>query len=61
MSYSENPSFFEEEIEKLIEEQETNKTDAEERNPTLDRETFKLNTGYDFYLERSQSLLIGMI
>ena len=60
MSGRAQPSVFEEEIEERIEEQETEKTDAEERNPTLDRETFDLNVTYEFYLERAKYILNGI-
>jgi hypothetical protein len=68
MSYSEdgnssseveNP--FGEELEQLIEEEEINKADFEERNPTLDfEETWDFNYAYKMYLERSLSLIIGI-
>lgn len=60
MSRRTQPSEYEEEIEERIEEQETEKTDAEKRNPTLDSETFDLNVGYDFYLERTKDILKGI-
>lgn len=60
MSRRTQPSEYEKEIEEHIAEQETEKTDAEKRNPTLDSETFDLNVGYDFYLERTKDILKGI-
>lgn len=60
MSSRAQPSVYEEEIEQYIAEQETNKTAAEERNPTLDGETDRLNFAYDYYLERNKYILNGI-
>jgi hypothetical protein len=60
MSNKGQPSVYETEIEERIEEQETEKTDAEERNPTLDSETGDLNWAYDYYLEHGKYILNGI-
>jgi len=60
MSSTAKPSVYEEEIEKYIEEQETNKTNVAESNPHLDLETFDLNWAYEFYLGRAKYILYGI-
>lgn len=61
MSYDEGPTFFEDELEALIEEEETNKADFEERNPTLDyEETWDFDYAYKMYLKHTKSLLNGL-
>lgn len=60
MSYKEQPSEYETGIEQHIAEQETNKKAAEERNPTLDEETDRLNEAYDYYLDRNKYILNGI-
>ena len=60
MSSRAQPSEYEEEIEKYIAEQEINKRDIIERNPTLDAETTDLNWAYDYYLPNAKYILNGI-
>lgn len=60
MSNKAEPSVFEEEIEEYIADQETNKRNAIQRNPTLNKETVSLNWAYDLYLDRAKYILNGI-
>jgi hypothetical protein len=60
MSGRAQPSEYEEEIEKYIAEQEINKTNVEENNSLLDKETTDLNWAYDYYLPNAKYILNGI-